>query len=353
MKEQFLELATKVPFGHYLQNDYILSLFIIIVAMGLAKLILFIFSKYLQKFAKKTKTELDDLIFEKTKMPVFYLILAYGFKLALLNLNINGKISGLVNSIMVIVFLFIILRTFDVIIGTWGSKLAKKTRTKVDEVLLPLFHKSARVVIIIVGLLWILNIWGVDITPYLAGVGISGIVLGLALQDSLRNVLGGVFLIMDKNFNINDPVRLESGELGTIKEIGLRSTKMLSYDNEVIFVPNGQLANMRIRNYVKPDRSIRKIVHFEVGYGTDPEKVKKIVLGVLKKLKNIHTKPYLDCIFTEMGESGLKFQARFWTDWDHAYNLWLEATQKIYLALEKANIDIPYPTRTIHMKQNN
>ena len=294
-----------------------------------------------------------EIIFEKTQMPVFFLILVYGFKLALMNLNINGNFTRIVNSLMLFVFLFIVLRAFDVIIGTWGATLAKKTKTKVDEVLLPLFHKSAKVIVIIIAILGVLKVWGVDITPYLAGVGISGIVLGLALQDSLKNVFGGVFLIVDKNFNINDPVRLETGELGTIQEIGLRSTKMLSYDNEVIFVPNGQLANMRIRNYVKPDNKIRKIVNFEVGYGSDPEKVKQIVVTELKKLNNIHTEPYLDCILTEMGESGLKFQARFWTNWENAYDLWLEATEKIYLALEKAKIEIPYPTRTVHLKQNN
>jgi MscS family membrane protein len=252
---------------------------------------------------------------------------------------------------MSLAFLYIVLKVVDIVIEIWSTTLAKKTKSQVDDVLLPLFHKATIVFFVIAGSLAVLKIWDIDIAPYLAGVGISGLVLGLALQDSLKNVFGGISMILDKNFHIGDPVQLETGELGTIKEIGLRSTKLLTYDAEVIFVPNGQLANMRIRNYVKPDRKIRKIVEFSVAYGTDPEQVKKIVLKTLQAMKDIYSEPYMDCIFTTMGDSGLHFKARFWVEWDHAYKKWLEATQNIYLALEKAGVEIPYPTRTIHLKK--
>lgn len=158
-------------------------------------------------------------------------------------------------------------------------------------------------------------------------------------------------MILDKNFNIGDAVRLESGELGTIQEIGLRSTKMLSFDREIIFVPNGQLANMKIRNYVKPDKMVRKIVEFGVEYGTDPEKVKKVVLEALKKIKDISDDPYMDVLFESMGDSSLNFKARFWVDWDDAYSKYIEATQVIYAALNKAKIGIPFPTRTVYLQK--
>mgnify|MGYP001604354989 FL=1 len=108
---------------------------------------------------------------------------------------------------------------------------------------------------------------------------------------------------------------------------------------------------MRIHNYVKPDTRVRKIVNFSVEYGTDPEKVKKVVLKALKEIKEIYDDPYMDVVFIEMGDSGLKFQARFWADWSNAYLKWVEATEKIYEALNKAKIGIPFPTQTVYLKK--
>ena len=130
---------------------------------------------------------------------------------------------------MALLFLWIILCSMDIIIQTWGDAFARKTKTHIDEVLLPLFHKTNKVIIVMIAVMWILHLWGVDITPYLAGVGISGLVLGLALQDALKNVFGGIALILDKSFNIGDAIRLESGDTGVVQEIGLRSTKILTY----------------------------------------------------------------------------------------------------------------------------
>ncbi|MFC1686767.1 mechanosensitive ion channel family protein [Nanoarchaeota archaeon] len=335
----------------YLTNKYFISLLILIGAIVGAKLILFVFEKYLQKFAKKTKTEIDDLIFERTKKPLFYFILVYGIKLSLTNLGIGGWITGIVNSLIALVFVFIVARAVDVIIEVWGNTFTKKTQSKLDDVLLPLFHKASKVIFVIIAILWVLSLWKINITPYLAGAGIIGLVLGFALQDSLKNILGGVSLALDNNFNIGDAVRLETGELGTIKDLGLRSTKMLTYDNEVIFIPNGQLANMRIHNYIKPNARVRKIVDFSVEYGSNTEKVKKIVLNTLKKIKDIYDDPYMDVIMIEMADSGLKFQARFWADWDNAYSKFVEATEKIYEDLGKSGIGIPFPTRTVYLKK--
>lgn len=183
----------------------------------------------------------------------------------------------------------------------------------------------------------------------MAGAGIAGLILGMALQDSLKNVFGGVSMILDKNFNIGDAVELDSGEMGTINEIGLRSTKMITFSNELLFIPNGKLASMNIKNYQQPNNRIRKIVKFGVEYGTDPEKVKKVVLEALKKIKDIYDDPYMDVIFVEMADSCLNFQARFWVDWDNGHRKWVEATQAIYSALNKAKIGIPFPTRTVYL----
>lgn len=348
----FIELLEKIFVYVPVKDVFFRAGIILGFFIFLAFLILFIYNKYLNKIAKKTKTNVDDMLYDHTKKPIFYLTVVYGIKVSLSFLQINGSIIKFVNSLMSLVVLYVVLKGVDILIELWSETLAKRTKSQVDDVLLPLFHKVTNVFFVIVGILTVLKIWDIDITPYLAGVGISGIVLGLALQDSLKNVFGGISMILDKNFNIGDPVQLETGELGKIREIGLRTTKILTFDAEVIFVPNGQLANMRIRNFVKPNTRIRKIVDFSVAYGTNPEKVKKIVMKTLKTMQDIYDDPYMDVIMTTMGDSGLHFKARFWVEWDNGYTKWLEATEKIYLALGKEDIEIPYPTRTVHLKQD-
>ncbi len=347
---QWNNLVTSVPL---LGNKYIISLVIVVLAIIGAWLLLFIFEKFLQKFAAKTKTELDDLIFAKTKKPFFYLILAYGVKLALVNLGATGWIAQLMNSIMAIVFIFIIGAAIDVIIEGWSKTMAHRTKSKIDDVLLPLFHKIVKVIMTIIAVLWLLKIWGVNITPYLAGAGVGGIVIGFALQDSLKNIFGGITLLLDKNFEVGDKIKLESGELGEIRDISLRSTKIRTYDNEIIHVPNGYLANSRILNYTHPSATIRVKVDFGVEYGSDIEKVKKVVLGTVREMKNIILDdPDPQVQFLEMADSALNFRALFWIDnWKDSHKRKLEATQRIYDALNKEGIGIPYPTRTIYMKK--
>lgn len=348
----FLEWINSLAVGTVFENKYLLSLFIVVVFALLGKLVLFIFSQYLERFAAKTKNKFDDMIFEHTKKPLFYLVIAYGIKVALLNLEINVVIDKIINSVMAVVFLYAILRGIDIAIETWAITFSKKTKTKIDDVLLPLFHKVTKVLFLIIGLLWVLRIWHIDITPYLAGVGISGIVLGLALQDSLKNVFGGVSLLLDKTYEVGDKIRLESGEVGTIHDIGLRSTKIITFDNEAIYVPNGYLANSRVMNYTRPDPSVRMHVLFGVEYGTDVEKVRKLVLPILKEMKGVLKEPGPSVHFTEMGDFALKFKANFWVEkWNIAYDKKIEATEKIYNALNKAGIGIPFPTQTVYFKK--
>ncbi len=356
MKDLILQWINQVPYIDYIRNNihnkYVLSLLIFIGFVILAKILLFIFVHYIEKFAAKTKTNVDDLIISRIKTPLFYLIIAYGIKLAILNLGLGGIFTKLVHSLMSLVFVLIIARSVGIAIDAWGITFARKTRTNIDDVLMPLFHKATNVVFIIVAVLWVLAIWEINITPYLAGAGIAGLVLGMALQDSLKNVFGGIMLILDKTYKIGDKVKLESGEIGTVHDIGLRSTKIITPDNEIIYVPNGYLANSRVQNFTRPSPKVRVNVNFGVEYGTEAEKVRKTVLAVLRSMKIVLKDPQPSVDFLQMGDFSLHFVARFWVEkWDMSYSAQLEATEKIYNALNKAEINMPFPTQTVYLRK--
>ncbi|MEW5897032.1 MAG: mechanosensitive ion channel family protein [Nanoarchaeota archaeon] len=351
-RENMLYWLSQVPYGSYFWEKYVFSVLILIVAAVGAKLLLVIFEKYLHKFARKTKTEIDDLIFDKTKKPLFYFVLVLGLKFSLLNLSVNGTVNKIVNSLTAVVFVFLLARIVGVVIEAWGKSLAKRTESEIDDVLMPLFHKFTKIVFVIIALLWVLDIWQVNITPYLAGAGIAGLVIGFALQDLLKNVFGGVTLLLDKTFKVGDKVKLESGEVGEILDIGLRSTKITTYDHELIYVPNGYLANSRVLNYTRPTVKVRVTVEFGVVYGSKVGDVQKTVLNVIRKMENVLAEPKPVVQFLKMGSSSLDFAARFWVaKWDVAFDKKLEATEKIYNALNKAKIELAFPTQTVYVKK--
>ena len=350
--DRIFNFLGNLPYGAYLQNKWIFVLLIIVCSIVLAKLVLFVFEKYLSQLAKKTKTEVDDIIFDQVKTPVFYFILGYGLKLVVDYLAYGGIISELVNSLMAIIFVFILARITNVIVEIWGKEFAKRTKSSLDDVLLPMFHKAVNIIFFVIGFMWVLKIWNIDIGPYLAGAGILGVVIGFGLQDSLKNIFGGVTLLLDKTYKIGDKVKLESGEVGTILDIGLRSTKMRTYDNEVIYIPNGYLANSRVQNYTRPNPKVRTNVEFGVVYGTNVAQVRSLIVKLLTDMDGVLSEPTPAVQFLSMGDFALHFKAQFWVErWDQAYDKKLEATEAIYNALNKAKIGIPFPTQTIYLKK--
>ncbi|MBU4501544.1 MAG: mechanosensitive ion channel family protein [Nanoarchaeota archaeon] len=350
------QYANHPQIGFLIQNKIIYTIAIFIAFFIFAYVLKFILRHIIPRFTEKTKTKIDDLIIERTQKPGMYLIMILGLYIALLPLGLSESISGVVNKILlslaIICIILIGVRIIDTLIDIWGTEWAQKTESTIDDALLPLFHKTSKALFAIFGIIFILKVWGFNVGGLLAGVGIAGMVLGLALKDSLANIFGGVSMVLDKSLKVGDKVKI-GNDVGTIQDIGLRSTKLRTYDNELLTIPNGNLANATIVNYVTPDESHRAKVLFSVGYGSDPEKIKKIVMKTITKppieeaVYDEYQEP--NVVFTEMGDSGLMFTALLWSTWTKSYGVKLEMTKRIYKALNKYGIEIPFPTRTVYM----
>lgn len=333
--------------------DLLKSLIIIIIFIAAGKLITVIAQRYLKKWAAKSKTALDDIIIDKIRPPFSYVIWFLGIRAALnpLKLDIESLDKAL-NTIILIIVIYAVSVFANIIVMGVLEKLTAKTESKLDDALMPLVGKTINVIIVIVGLMWILSIWSVDIAPLLASLGIAGLALGFAIKDSLSNIFGGISLILDQTIKVGDKVKLESGESGHIIDMGLRASRLKTPNNEVIIIPNGQLANSRIQNFGQPDPSLKVVVDFGVGYSSDVDQVRKVVLDSIRTITNIKLDPAPEVLFLAMGESSLNFSARFWiADYGQAWGKKLEATDKIYRTLKANKIDIPFPTQTIHLKK--
>ncbi len=334
------------------KNQYVEAALIFLLFVVIAKTVAIVLRKYLKKITEKTKTKFDDVLLEKTEPFLTYVIVLVGVKVLLLHIGIMTLLlSRIINSFITILAVYFAIIIIDMFIDFWGINWAKKTRSGIDA-MLPLIHKFSKVVLIIAGLMFILDIWDKDITGFVAGLGIAGIVLGFALKDSLGNIFGGISIILDRTYKVGDRIKIDSGESGIVYDIGLRSTKIKTWDNDIIVIPNGKMANSKIQNYVQPSIRSRAVIEFGVAYGSDVKKVKDVVIKTIKKVENVLEDPEPSVVFVKMNDFSLDFKAKFWVaNISQRYAAKEKATCMIYDALNKAKISIPFPTRTVYLKK--
>lgn len=349
-----------MPFQQYLdfvmQNKYLYSLSLLAVFFLLSKLVVITSTKIILRLTKKTKTDVDDLIVKRTNKPLSMILLLIGFRLALLPIGIRQNVLGLlenaINSLIIVIITYIAIVIFDIFIDSWARKMAERTKSPVDDQLIPVFHRFSRIFIFLVGLLFVLPVWGIQIGPLLTSLGIAGIAIAFALQSTLGNIFGGMSIILDKSVRVGDKIKLDNDTMGAVIDVGLRSTKIKTWDGELVTVPNGKLADMRILNFVQPEPPVRIAIEFGVEYGSDTSKVRKVVLGTISKIPGVIKEPAPKALMTEMADFALKFKALFWVEnFDIKFSTKALATEEIYNGLRKAGIGIPFPTRTIYMKE--
>jgi MscS family membrane protein len=333
-------------------NIYLEFLFILVISLIMAFLVKLVVVRVLKPLTRRTRTLVDDLIIKSIASVIFYIILVLGFKIGFSALQIENELyHSLVDTFLVVVIMIALLRIIHNMSKHWLDDWAKKTESTADDRLIPLVSKILKTIVIILAVIFVFDSWNIDISPLLATAGIAGIAIGFAVRDSLANILGGIQLVLDKTFKVGDKVEIESGVMGVILDIGLRSTKLRTYDNEVIYIPNGQLANARLKNFTVPDVSVRVNVNFGVEYGSEPDKVRQVVLDAIRAVDKVVDEPEPVVQFLNMSDFSLDFVARAWvSQYTDAYGTKLAMTDAIYNALNKAKIGIPFPTRTVYTK---
>ncbi len=353
--------ATNQPFiASLVQNPLLFAVFSIIVGFILAYALVYLSQTVIKAFTRRTKTDLDDILLERLRHPVAWSLFVFFISVALIPLSLNSGLASVLGKIItsgnILLIGVIANRVFATLFEHYGRHVATKTDSPVDDHLLPLIRKMVTAIVYSIAALIILAVWGVQIAPLLAGAGIAGLAVAFALQETLKNVFGGVSLAFDKAYTVGDRIKLEDGTVGTVLDISLRSTKIRTFDGDLIVVPNGKIANENFQTYAQPTQETRVVVSFGVVYGTDIEKVKKTVTGAITGVVHQIVVPERDMNlsvqFAEMGTYSLNFKAIFWVDdYRNSWDAKLEATDRIYAALIKAKIELAYPTQVIMTKR--
>jgi MscS family membrane protein len=340
----------------YITNPYLRGLAVFVIFFFVLRVFLEIVGKIFLKISSKTKTDLDDILFEKSSSPFTLIAFCVSLLVTFPEFGFSERtlliLTNLVYSFLVIIFAYLFYVIVDLFVIRALKKFASKTKNKVDDSLISLFRSVLNIALIVISLLYVLSLWGVEIGPLLAGLGIAGLAVALALQPILSNIFSGAAMVLDGTVRAGDLVYLDQNTKGKIEKVGLRSTRIKTFDNELIIVPNNKLAESTIQNVAQPEPKSRAVVPFSVAYGADIEKVKKVVLKSIEKIEYIEDDPTPIVRFIEMANSSLNFKLYYYVNsFEHRFETIDKVNTAIYNALNKAGIEIPFPQMDVHLKK--
>ncbi len=216
-----------------------------------------------------------------------------------------------------------------------------------------------RSIILVLIFLIVLDRLKITITPFLASLGISGLVVALALQDTLSNFFSGIYINLDKPIRIGDYIMLESGQEGYVTHIGWRSTRIRMLPNNILIMilimPNAKLAGSLVTNFYLPESELSVLVKVGVSYGSDLEKVERVTIDVAKQVLQEtqgaakEFEPSLR--YNAFGEFSINFtvflRAKEYTD---RYLIVHEFIKRLHRRYQSEGIEIPFPVRTVYVK---
>ncbi len=325
------------------------------------------------RISEKTKNTLDDELLKAVNKPVKYLILVASAYLAIAltvgNIILISFSTGqaeaqqaftlydLFSVLFIIVGTHIAASVASAAINWYGQEVMPHTQSAQDDGMFPIVSQIAGISIYAVGAIMVLGMFGVEVGPLLAGLGIAGLAVALALQDSLGNFFAGMHILIDKPVRVGDYVQIKTeGVEGTIEEIGWRSTKILQPTNSHIIIPNSKLASSVLINYHSPEKATGIKITVGVSYDSDTDKVMKVLYEAAKKVvtenefavKGFEPKVW----FMAFKDSYLEFAVAVQVaDFANKINLESALNTEILNAFRKNKIEIPFPARTVYMKK--
>jgi len=334
----------------------ILYLFgIVFISFLLGKIGKFVLKKWAVKHENLQRVILSTAL-QSTAQSIVFLLLAFGIYIGLTGLQIPAKAQEILQTISrVIITLsigYFIYLLIDVPMA-WISKVSNKT-DKLDEILLPVIRKSLRVTVVILILVQVAQILSdKPITSVIAGLGIGGLAVALAAQDSIKNFFGSIVLSIDKPFVIGDRIVVDSYD-GPVEEVGLRSTRIRTLEGHLVTIPNGELANKTIQNIGKRPY-IRRLLNLTITYDTPPEKIDR-ALGIVKEILDNHEGMHPDfpprVFFNEFNSDSLNILVLYWY---HPPDYWSyvafseKFNKEVFRRFNEEGIDFAFPTQTVFL----
>jgi MscS family membrane protein len=308
----------------------------------------------------QTETDLDDKIVAILLKHVTPLVVTASFGLAFREVSKGLAASELTAHQLVeygqqLVYVLLVVLALKVIVGIarelieWSLEQATRGESvSLKSTLGPMVRKTVNVVAALVAAIIVLDHFGINIGSLLVSLGVGSLAVALAAQDTLANVIAGFVILVDRPFRVGDRIEIATGQAGDVVQIGLRSTRFVNFDNNVVILPNAELVKSRIVNVAHPNAPTRVLLRFDVAYGADPARVRSILLDLASANADLLKDPLPQVVLAAMADGALQFQliAR-----SQSYQVQFRAETTIreqaYVAFRDAGIELAVPVRRV------
>lgn len=314
----------------------------------------FIVFKLLRHWSSTTSTKIDNIIISSFSTPSLYWCIAISLSVGISMSDLPPRYVRYINlAIDALVVLSITIATAN-LVGRLFSNYVQASNLPIPTT--GLMQGVIKGTIIIIGCLVILNMMGISITPMITALGVGGLAVALALQDTLANLFSGIHILLERSVRIGDFVKLESGQEGYVEDITWRTTRVRMLPNNMVIIPNNKLAKSIVTNYYLPEKRLSLLIPVSVSYNCDPATIEAMLIDEAKSAVGQipgllgDPEPFVRFI-PGFGESSLDFtlicQIEEFVD---QYLAQHELRKRIFERFRSEGVEIPFPQRTVHFK---
>ena len=332
---------------------------VIVVTLMVSKSVSYVFRRVFPKLTAKTSFRGDDLVLDVIRRPASHLVLLSGFYFGLYLFTVDegiavaemAVVSGVYYFVITIILVYMIASLYGEILTYYLTPVVERTETKLDDQLLPIAIKGGRFVIWSLGLIIAFSNAGIDVTSLIAGMGIGGLALAMAANDTVSNMFGGASIFADRPFEIGDEISLK-GVSGSVEEIGIRTTRIRTYEDTIFIIPNKAVADSPVEN-LSSRRKRKRVLSLGLTYDTSYEQIqeaKRLVNKILGDVGGIEPDPTVR--LDDFGDSALLLKVIFWvSDTGEYWGKVAAINEAILKEFGDAGLEMAFPTQTLHVKQ--
>lgn len=336
-------------------NEIIVCIIIIVGSLLLRSFINLKVINWVAKLAQNTKSTLDDEIIESLRRPLGLIPIAFGFYLITAYLPLAGPVDLIATNLikMLVIFtIFSALANFATPLLTLIGDTSWLTAAMTTW-----FRRVIGVIIWVIGIAMMLDVWGIEIGPIIAGLGLFSVAVALGAQDMFKNIIAGIFIISENRFQPGDRIRIGNGLHGTVENIGFRSTQLRLLDTSPVFVPNTDLSDAQVINH--QNMQFRRL-HWTINvlYSTSIDQLKNICSQIqefLEKNEDFAKNPGQQSVVnvTELGSSSIDITILCYTEFV-SFTDFLKIKQdlvfEIMSAVSKNGSDFAFPSRSLYVE---
>ena len=332
------------------------ALLILALFWVLSHLVIMVLNKWGRRLTSFTATDLDDRVLQRVIPYVSRLFVVMGFYMAIRSLPLHEKlvmiISGLIYIILVVIICNLIYHILGELLKWYIAGQQDTAGAVMSRQMVPVAEKIVSLFLMGAALIVVLKHFNYDIFSLVTALGIGSLAIGMAAKDTLAHMISGFTIMLDRPFRIGDRIQLVGGQIGDVADIGLRSSKIKTPDNQLLIIPNSDLCNTMLTNQAFPNSRAKGRINVGVAYGSDVDQVKQLLVATAAEVDDVLADPPPEAYFVSFGDSALNMALFFWVE---EYSTLFAVTDKINSLILKRfgdnSIEIPFPTRTVKMQK--